>query len=144
MILQRPRRKKVRSVKNKTNNMGSAIAGHALPNCPSQGLPLNLNGHHRSTRPARSKAGFEPLRPQNHPWGPSGSLTSRSLFAPHFFPPLPVTSAIDQPLTNRVPNFPNQQPALYDLIYSKFDAVITSIDEESFSGDKEELGRSMA
>jgi hypothetical protein len=38
----------------------------------------------------------------------------------------------------------NPEPSLYDLISSKFDDVINSIDEESFSGDRKDLGESMA
>ena len=37
------------------------------------------------------------------------------------------------------PGFVNDGPALCDLISSKFNAVITSIDGETFSGDEQEL-----
>ena len=37
------------------------------------------------------------------------------------------------------PGFVNDGPALFDLISSKFNAVITLIDGETFSGDEQEL-----
>lgn len=48
-----------------------------------------------------------------------------------------------QPLDHCQENFADiskQDAALCDLISSKFDAVLTSIDGESFSGDERELG----
>lgn len=42
-------------------------------------------------------------------------------------------------LNNNAAQYVNQGAALYDLISSKFNAVITLIDSEKFSGDEKEL-----
>ena len=86
-----------------------------------------------------------PLRP-THPGTPAK------------WPPVPATTVESQPLVlnlteslqvSRQPldqcqeNFADiskQDAALCDLISSKFDAILTSIDGESFSGDERELG----
>lgn len=51
-----------------------------------------------------------------------------------------ATGAVLEPWQQRATEASNQPPSLCDLIASKFDAVITSIDSESFSGDERELG----
>lgn len=62
------------------------------------------------------------------------------MIVPYFSPPPPVLHPVDNHGVDTGSHRFDQEPALYDLIYSKFDAVITSIDEETFSGDRRELG----
>ena len=51
-----------------------------------------------------------------------------------------ASEAVPESWQGRPTNHSNQNPTLRDLIASKFDTVITSIDSESFSGDEQELG----
>lgn len=51
-----------------------------------------------------------------------------------------ASGAVLESWQERTTDHSNQDPILRDLIASKFDTVITSIDSESFSGDEEELG----
>lgn len=59
--------------------------------------------------------------------------------APHSHP-LQGTMDDLSPWQRRGSDYPTQDAAICDLISSKFDAVITSIDGEIFSGDEKELG----
>lgn len=146
MILQQPKRKKAKPVKKTTvnaNQSGSQAPSHALSNCPLQVVPRKSNGHDGSTRhklqlPLEPAPPQSPLRVPLSSWaGPPGG----PMPAPCFSPPLPVPCPVEKHGVDKIPHLLNQEPALYDLIYSKFDAVMTSIDDESFSGDRRELGR---
>lgn len=104
-----------------------------LPNRPSLDPPRspassrhtqNSSNHHvpsRPTHPPEVSAWEQvPMSPPGH----SGGSSRQPL------------NQFRQDTTNAL----NPDPALCDLISSKFDAIITSIDGESFSGDERELG----
>lgn len=147
MMFQRPKRKKAKSATNDRLNAchsGSLTPFHALPNSPPQFLPPKTNGHYGSTRHEGHKLPFETAPPQQFPGASSGSWAGPPkgpMLAPCYFSPLSAARPVDKHGADRIPDLTHQKPALYDLIYSKFDAIITSIDEESFSGDRQELGR---
>ena len=148
MILQRPKRKNVKQVKknsaNANNRSGSLPPSHALLNGSPQILPQEPNGNHGSTRHGKLPLPFEPTPPRSLPRATGSSRVGSSkapILAPYFSSPPPVQSPVYEHGVGTAPHHFIQEPALYDLIYSKFDAVITSIDEESFSGDQGELGR---
>lgn len=159
MIVQRPKRKKAKPVKKTSvnaNQSGSLAPSHALPNGPQQVAPQQQNSHHGRTRNGNLRLPFQPNPLQSLP---QASLSSKAgtprapIIVPYFSPPplpppfppprLPppaVPNLFDSQGVAAGPHRFDQEPALYDLICSKFDAVITSIDEESFSGDRRELG----
>ena len=146
MIVQRPKRKKAKPVKKTSVNANQSetlAPCHARPNSPPQVAPQKPNGHYGSNRYGNLQLPFQPNLPQSLP---RASLSSRAspprapMIVPHFSPP-PVPHPVDNHGVDTGSHRFDQEPALYDLIYSKFDAVITSIDEETFSGDRRELGR---
>ena len=145
MILQRPKKKKAKPATNDrivSCHSGSLAPSHALPNSPPQFLPRKSNGFYGPTRQEEHKLPFEPAPAQQIPRVPPGSRAGPPrgpMFAPGFSFPS-AARPVDEHSVDRIPSFSHQEPALYDLICSKFDAVITSIDEESFSGDRQELG----
>lgn len=152
MIVQQPKRKTAKPVGKasvkavKAHQPGSLAPSHALPNSPVQVTPQQQNGYHGSSQHGNLRLPFQPNPPQSLP---QASMSSRAgpprapIIVPHFSPPFPPP--VSYPFKNHGVDTGShrfdQEPALYDLIYSKFDAVITSIDEESFSGDMRELGR---
>lgn len=148
MILQRPKRKKAMQVKKasmNTNQSKCLAPSHALPHGPLRVAPHKPNAHHGSSRHGNLRLPFEPSPPQSLPLA---SLSSRAspprapVIVPYFSPPPPpVPCPVDNHGADMNTHHLDQEPALYNLIYSKFDAVITSIDEENFSGDRRELGR---
>lgn len=146
MMLQRPKRKKAKQVKKtplNANQSGSPAPSQALPNGPLQVVPQRPNGHHGFNRNGKPRLPFEPAPPQSIPRTPFSSRAGpprAPTLPPYFSPPLRVPRP-DNHGVDAIPHHVNQEPALYDLICSKFDAVITSIDGESFSGDRRELGR---
>ena len=143
MIPHRPRRKETKPVKKKPNHSGSLVPGNAFPIYPLQRPPCDWNGHHSSTQSERLNAPFESVPPTNYLWAPSGSWPGPPC-GPILAPRLPSAPArpgpLEKPTVDRLPSTSNQDPALYDLISSKLDAILTSIDEEMFSGDRRELG----
>jgi hypothetical protein len=153
MILQRPKRKKGQPVKkspNGSNQLATRTASHGLIHNPLQVVNQRLDGHHCSTQDVNPQAPpRKPAPPDDRSWAQSGPWPGPSrgpMLAPGFPPtgPLlapPVPHLVDNHNDERVSTIWNQQPALYDLISSKFDAVITSIDGENFSGDRRELGQ---
>lgn len=142
MILQRPKKKRAKPATNDrivSCHSGSLAPSHALPNSPPQFLPRKSNGCYGATRQEEHKLPFEPAPAQKFPPGSWAGPPRGPMLAPCFSFPS-AAPPVDEHSVDRIPNFSHQEPALYDLICSKFDAVITSIDEESFSGDRQELG----
>lgn len=146
MILQRPKKKKAKQVKKTpgiANQSGTLAPSYVLPNSPPQVVPQKPNGHRGSARRGKPRLLVEPASSQRLPRAPLGSRAPRApTLAPTFSPPpLPATYSVDEDGIEKIPNSIHREPGLYELISSKFDAVITSIDGESFSGDRRELGR---
>ena len=154
-MVQRPKRRKAKPVKKTSvnaNQSGRLAPSHALPNGPQQVAPQQQNSHHGPRRNGNLRLPFQPNPLQSLPPAslvPRAGTPRAPIIVPFFSPPplppplLPppaVPNPLDRHGVATGPHHFDQEPALYDLIYSKFDAVITSIDEESFSGDRRELG----
>lgn len=155
MMVQRPKRKKAKPAKKTSlnaNQPGSLVPSHALPNGPSQVALQPQNSHHGPIRHVNLQLPFQPNPLQSLPKASSRLRTGppRAPIVVPYFPPLAlpppplplpaVTNPINHHGVDAGPHHFHQEPALYDLISSKFDAVITSIDEESFSGERRDLG----
>ncbi len=128
MILQQPKGKKTKPVRK-------------------GGTKVKSNGRYGPTRDVKLEVPFKPTPPQNLPQASSG-LWADAPVGPILpsclsLPPS-IRHSVDNQDGDRIPNMSNPEPSLYDLISSKFDDVINSIDEESFSGDRKDLGESMA
>lgn len=168
---KRKKGKPVKKSSTGSNPPESLTTSHVLPGCSLQVIKHKADGRDCATRDTKPKAPRKPAPSrdrsgnQSGPWPgpPRGPILAPGfpprgpMLAPGFpprgpilapgFPPSrpllapPVPHPIDNHGGEGFSTVLHQQPALYDLISSKFDAVITSIDEENFSGDRRELGK---
>jgi len=123
--------------------LGPAIQGAYRPNEPSQSNPSHIYGLSQTPEPSQ---GWSPAIASSH----TSPYASAALSVP---PPHPLRakkstlsnsklgSAATLLSASRMPDCPHlyQGAALYDTIASKFNAVVTQIDNECFSGEERDL-----
>lgn len=147
MVLQKSREKRTKATKHPSSNLAQPNNEKPLrqpqrskksPSRSSSGTPQhqaigayiqNSSGYHSSTR--RAYQGTPAWKP---PMSPSGHVPGPPLLEPNSINSLPDR------LRGDTINIGHQGPALSDLISSKLDAIISSIDAETFSGNEQELG----
>lgn len=147
MVLQKSREKQIRAIKHPSSNLAKPNNEKLLrqpqqskksPSRTSSGNPVtgpyipNKPGYHSSTR--RAYQGTPAWKPS---MSPTGHVPGPPILEPNYINSLPDRSRGD------TINIRHQIPALNDLISSKLDAIISSIDGETFSGDEQDLGNKL-
>lgn len=158
MVLGRPKRKKVRLVKNPSSNLvqakileprNHALPTKALPFRPgSAQLQQSISHNHAQAVSGRDERSYAPkaqsyqrtaVRPNEESIGWNSSAGGPQSPDPPVCIGKPRKQSLDQRKEAPQDSF-SRDPALCELISSRFNAIITSIDGENFSGDERELG----
>ena len=132
---RKAKKKQVRRGTDNPSGKPQATDSQAQPtkSLPIRPPPVTLRKHDDSDRAHNSLSGTEQPSAREAPYSSSSGWG-------HSIPSAYSNHAAKEASTPWQEKPINQDPALYDLISSKLDAVITSIDSESFNGDERELG----
>lgn len=153
MVFGSPKEKQSRLTKHSSSNSVPVSSKNSRSQTqPSKNLPVrSSSGPPRSPATSRhiqsssnNQVPTRPTPPRVSGWDQSKSPAGHSIGSPPLGPNSVKTlqvarQPLDQSRENAI-TVSNPDPALCDLISSKLDAIITSIDGESFSGDERELG----